>query len=229
MKKRKLKRWIIVLAMGCAGIFLYVEVVNLNAKNMTARQKIARAFYPLLMNLGKLFGKNTKMKTNRASVAPPVSFYSLMAAANDGNEIRFDRFKGKKVLLVNTASDCGFTPQYDDLEKLYEKFDGKLVILGFPANDFGEQEKGNDQQIAVFCKVNYGVKFPLAAKSQVVRGQTQNKVFEWLSNSRENGWNDQQPTWNFSKYLVNEQGMLTHYFDPSVSPLSQEVLSAVAP
>jgi len=229
MKRRKLIRWIIVLGLVTAGFLLYVELVNVNAKNMTGRQKIVKAFYPVLMNVGKLFGKKTKMKINQAAASPLVSFYSLKTTTNSGGEIQFDSFRGKKVMIVNTASDCGFTPQYEDLQKLYEKFQGNLVILGFPANDFGEQEKGSDQQIATFCKLNYGLRFPLATKSQVIRGVSQNKVFEWLSNSRENGWNDQQPTWNFSKYLVNEQGVLTHYFDPSVSPLSPEVLSALKP
>ncbi len=162
-----------------------------------------------------------------SSSSAPISFYSLQAVANNGAAIFFDQFKGRKVLVVNTASDCGYTPQYDDLQKLYDQYKNKLVIIGFPANDFGEQEKGNDDEIAHFCKVNYGVSFLLAKKSTVIKKAGQNKVFEWLSNKNENGWNDQQPTWNFSKYLINENGELTHYFEPSVSPLSNEVIDAI--
>jgi glutathione peroxidase len=194
---------------------------------MTGRQKILKAFYPVLMGINKILGKNEKMKMNKNISQPLVSFYSLKAVANDGSEISFDSLKGKKILLVNTASDCGYTPQYNDLQELYKTYKDKLIIIGFPANDFGEQEKGSDEQIAGFCKKNYGVDFPLAKKSTVIRGSAQNKVFEWLTHKNENGWNEQQPTWNFSKYLVNEQGVLTHFFDPSISPLSSEIISAI--
>ena len=109
---------------------------------MTGRQKILKAFYPVLMGVGKIFGKNEKIKMNKNTSQPPVSFYSLKAIANDGTEISFDSLKGKKILLVNTASDCGYTPQYNDLQELYKTYKDKVIIIGFPANDFGEQEKG---------------------------------------------------------------------------------------
>jgi glutathione peroxidase len=131
------------------------------------------------------------------------------------------------VLLVNTASNCGFTNQYDDLQKLHEQFPNELVILGFPANDFKEQEKGNDEEIAQFCKINFGVTFQLMKKSSVVKAPDQNEVFRWLTDSTKNGWNSKQPSWNFSKYLINEEGVLINYFDPSVSPLSEEVISEI--
>ncbi|WP_315818648.1 glutathione peroxidase [Paraflavitalea speifideaquila] len=129
---------------------------------------------------------------------------------------------------MNTASDCGYTNQYEDLQKLYETYKDKLVIIGFPANDFHEQEKGNDEEIAQFCKVNFGVSFPLAKKSVVIKSPEQNPVFGWLTHKALNGWNEQEPSWNFSKYLVNERGVLTHYFDPSVSPTSNVVITAIA-
>ena len=131
------------------------------------------------------------------------------------------------MLLVNTASNCGYTNQYDELQELYKRFENKLVILGFPANDFKEQEKGSDEEIAQFCKVNFGVTFPLMKKSSVVKNTDQNDVFKWLTDAAKNGWNSQQPSWNFSKYLVNENGVLTNYFDPSVSPLSEEVMNEI--
>lgn len=140
--------------------------------------------------------------------------------------MQFASLKGKKVLLVNTASDCGYTNQYEDLQKLYEQSNGKLMIIAFPANDFKEQEKGDDSQIAAFCKINFGVTFPVAKKSSV-KGHNKNNVFDWLSDKNKNGWNNKQPSWNFSKYLVDERGVLTHYFDPAISPDSKEIMEAL--
>ena len=102
-----------------------------------------------------------------------------------------------------------------------------MVIIGFPANDFKEQEKGNDDDIASFCKLNFGVSFPLASKSVVVKTAQQNPVFNWLTHAAQNGWNEQAPSWNFSKYLVNEEGVLTHYFDPAIDPMSDAVTKAI--
>ena len=121
-------------------------------------------------------------------------------------------------MIVNTASECGYTAQYAELQQLYTKYADQLTIIGFPSNDFKEQEKGTDDEIAAFCKVNFGVTFPLAKKSSVLKGLGQNEVFQWLTMKEMNGWNEQQPTWNFSKYLIDEKGRLTHYFDPSVVP-----------
>lgn len=156
-----------------------------------------------------------------------MSFYSLSATRNDGGRIDFTSLRGKKVMIVNTASECGYTNQYEDLQNLHERFGDRLVILAFPANDFKEQEKGTDEEIAQFCKVNYGISFPLMKKSVVVRSPGQNPVYVWLTDPAKNGWNGKQPSWNFSKYLVDEEGRLTHYFDPSISPTSDEVLEAV--
>jgi glutathione peroxidase len=132
--------------------------------------------------------------------------------------------KGKKVLIVNTASDCGFTGQYDELEKLHQQYKDKLIILGFPANDFKEQEKGDDAGIAEFCKVNFGVTFQLMQKSHVVKSAEQNPVFAWLSHKEKNGWCEQQPVWNFSKYLINEEGVLVGFYAQTVSPLSIQLI-----
>ena len=193
---------------------------------MTLRQSILKFIYPLVMWLSGHNENRRKMLRNESSVQPPESFYSLSTELNDGAELDFNSLKGKKVLLVNTASDCGYTNQYDDLQKLFEKNFDRLVIIGFPANDFKEQEKGTDQEIAQFCKTNFGITFPLAKKSSV-RGEQKNAIFTWLSEKRRNGWNNKQPSWNFSKYLVNEKGQLTHYFDPAVSPMSDEVMEAI--
>ena len=158
---------------------------------------------------------------------PSVSFYSLKDTAIDGSVFDFEQLKGKKIMLVNTASDCGYTGQYDDLQKLSETYKGKLVVIGFPANDFKEQEKGTDEEIAAFCKLNFGVSFPLMKKSSVIKGTDQNKVFEWLTDPKKNGWNKQWPSWNFCKYIVDEQGMLTNYFGSTIEPLGKEITEAL--
>jgi glutathione peroxidase len=193
---------------------------------MTTKQKVLKAFYPALMWITKLTGTNTS-NLKSESIQPPVSFYSLQTILSDGSTFNFAVLKGKKVMLVNTASDCGYTDQYADLEKLYQQYKEQIEIIAFPANDFKEQEKGDDVAIAAFCKKNYGVTFPIMAKSVVIPSDKQNPVFGWLTNPAGNGWNSKEPSWNFSKYLVNEKGELTHYFDPSISPLSKEVIDAI--
>jgi glutathione peroxidase len=224
---KKLKKGLIVLLMFGIVFVGYVEIVNSNSKNMSYRQKVLKAVYPAWMWFAKLTGKNTKKMDNSNAKQPIASFYDLKATANNGSEINFADFKGKKVLLVNTASNCGYTNQYDDLEKLHQANSGKLIVIGFPANDFKEQEKGTDAEIAGFCKANYGITFPLVQKSTVVKSPAQNPVFQWLTDSSKNGWCNEPPSWNFSKYLVDENGVLTNYFGPSVSPTSDEMKKAV--
>ncbi|MEJ8842125.1 glutathione peroxidase [Lacibacter sp. H375] len=223
---RKLKRLAIVLMLIAVVAIGYFFYVNRNSANMTTRQKILKAVYPAWIAFTKIIGKNNDALTNKHA-KPSVPFHTLKATMNNGATYDFSQLEGKKVLLVNTASDCGYTGQYDELQKLYEKFQNKLVILGFPANDFKEQEKGSDEDIAAFCKINFGVTFPLMKKSSVVKNNNQNEIFQWLTDSAKNGWNSKAPTWNFSKYLVNEEGVLTNYFDPSVSPMSEQVLKEV--
>ncbi len=121
------------------------------------------------------------------------------------------------MLIVNLASLCGFTPQYEELQKLYEQAEN-LVILGFPANNFGTQEPGSDEEISNFCKVNYGVTFPLFKKDDV-KGNEKQPVYQWLSDKNKNGWNDIEPKWNFYKYLIDEKGNLDKVFSSSVSPM----------
>lgn len=164
---------------------------------------------------------------NTKYVKPAISFYSLPAVKNNGEAFSFEALKGKKVLLVNTASACGYTPQYDELEKLHQTHKDTLAVIAFPANDFGAQEQGSDEQIAQFCKLNFGVTFPLMKKSGVIKNAAQNPVFDWLTDKNKNGWNEQPPNWNFCKYLVDEDGVLLAFFGPGVSPLSEEVLQAV--
>ena len=193
---------------------------------MTARQKFLKIIYPLWMWFAGKKGMNTKNLSNQKEM-PSVSFYSLKDTAIDGSVFDFEQLKGKKIMLVNTASDCGYTGQYDDLQKLSETYKGKLVVIGFPANDFKEQEKGTDEEIASFCKINFGVSFPLMKKSSVIKGTNQNKVFEWLTNPIMNGWNKQWPSWNFCKYIVDEEGRLIHYFGSTIDPLGKEITTAL--
>lgn len=194
--------------------------------NMTLRQRILKMVYPLLVLAGRRkAGQNLRHNTQNA--APPVSFYSLSATLSDGKPLLFETLRGRKVLLVNTASDCGYTAQYAELQTLYRHSKEDVAIIAFPANDFKEQEKGSDAEIATFCSRNFGVSFPLARKAVVVKTPEQHPVFRWLSDKAQNGWNDKAPSWNFSKYLVNEEGILTHYFEPAVSPLDEAVLNAL--
>lgn len=223
---KKLKRFLIVIILLLGSFAIYVQFVNRNSKDMTYRQKILKAVYPAFMWMAKLTGTNAKELAN-TDKTPIVPFYSLKDTLNDGSVFDFAQLKGKKVILVNTASDCGYTDQYGDLQKLYEANKDQLTIIGFPANDFKEQEKGDDASIATFCQRNYGVSFLLMKKSSVVKGTDQNPVFQWLTNASQNGWNNEAPAWNFSKYIVNENGVLTNYFGSTISPLSDTFIKAI--
>ena len=151
------------------------------------------------------------------------SIYDFKVPGLLGGEIDFSKFKGKKILIVNTASKCGNTPQYESLEKLYESYKGKLVIVGFPANNFGSQEPGSNEEIAEFCKKNYGVTFPMAEKISV-KGDDIAPLYKWLvSEAAKKGFDD-PVTWNFTKFLVDENGQLVTVFSAKTQPMSEEVL-----
>jgi len=156
----------------------------------------------------------------------PASFHEFKVNSIDGQPVNFDQFKGKKVLLVNVASRCGYTPQYEGLQELYEKYGDKIVVLGFPANNFGGQEPGSNEDIASFCEATYGVTFPMFEKVSV-KGLDKHPLYRWLSDSKLNGWNDQEPSWNFCKYLVDENGKLLKFFPSSVKPMSDELIKAI--
>ncbi|MDR1864295.1 MAG: glutathione peroxidase [Bacteroidales bacterium] len=154
------------------------------------------------------------------------SFYKLSFTALDGKKVNFSGFKGKKVLIVNTASKCGHTPQYAELQTLSEQYKDKLVVIGFPSNDFGKQEPGSNEEIAAFCRQNYGVTFLLMEKSSV-KGDEKNAVYQWLTDSAKNGWNTEEPTWNFCKYLVDARGNLLKFYPSKVKPLSEDITGAL--
>jgi len=155
-------------------------------------------------------------------VTPPAkNIYDFSFTSIDGKTIHLNQFKGKKLLLVNTASKCGFTPQYKELEALSKKYQNKLVVIGFPANNFGGQEPGTNQDIQEFCEKNYGVTFLLAEKSSV-KGDDINPIFDYLIHT-ENPDFTGDIKWNFEKFLINEQGKLIHRYRSAVKPLSSEV------
>lgn len=151
------------------------------------------------------------------------SIYDFKVPGLLGNEIDLAKFKGKKIMIVNTASKCGLTPQYEGLEALYKKYDGNLVVIGFPANNFAQQEPGTNEEIAEFCKKNYGVSFPMGDKVSV-KGDDIAPLFKWLvDEAAKKGIND-PITWNFTKFLVDEKGKLITVFSPKTKPMSEEVL-----
>ncbi|MFQ3575712.1 MAG: glutathione peroxidase [Cytophagales bacterium] len=154
------------------------------------------------------------------------SIYEIPLKTIDGKDFDLSTLKGKKILIVNTASQCGFTYQYDDLQKLHEKFGDKVAVLGFPANNFGGQEPGSNEQIQGFCKKNYGVTFQMFNKVSV-KGSDIHPLFKWLSTKEMNGWNDKTPSWNFCKYLVSENGELLKFYSSSVKPLDPEITNAI--
>ncbi|MEJ7589668.1 MAG: glutathione peroxidase [Ferruginibacter sp.] len=165
---------------------------------------------------------------NKEDALTPVvatkSIYDFKVESLEGGTIDFAGFKGKKILIVNTASKCGYTTQYKELEELYEKYKEKLVIVGFPANNFGGQEPGSNIEIQEFCKKNYGVTFPMAAKISVKDADAA-PIYKWLCNKNENGVMDANITWNFNKFLLDEKGKLVTKFDSKVSPMSEELTS----
>jgi len=157
----------------------------------------------------------------------PKSIYDFKVAALDGTVIDFSKYKGKKILIVNTASKCGFTPQYEALEKLYEQNKDHLIVIGFPANNFLFQEPGGNDKIAEFCKKNYGVSFPMAAKISV-KGKHMAPLYHWLTEKQYNGYKDTNVKWNFQKYLINEKGELVGVFYSKTTPDSPEIMAAIA-
>lgn len=195
-------------------------------KKETFKQKLLRKMYPMILKLGKK-GKNGTMLINSNNKVPSSSIYDLNITLNTGKTLNFSDLKGKKIVLVNTASNCGYTGQYSELQSLHESYGDKIQIIGFPANDFKEQEKSNDDEISQFCQVNYGVTFPIAKKGVVIKEDNQQQLFKWLTDKNLNNWNDHAPDWNFSKYIIDEKGVLTHYFGPSVSPLEEEFKNAL--
>ncbi len=152
------------------------------------------------------------------------SFYDLKANDINGNEIDFSTFKGKKVLIVNTASKCGFTPQYKDLQMLHEQYGGDdFIIIGFPSNDFLKQEPGTENEIQSFCTKNYGVEFLMMSKVKV-KGENKHPVYQWLTQKALNGKKNSRVKWNFQKYLISKDGKLVDVVPPMKKPTTKKII-----
>ncbi|WP_114790094.1 glutathione peroxidase [Niabella yanshanensis] len=151
------------------------------------------------------------------------NIYQFKVNGLSGGSINFNDFKGKKILVVNTASKCGLTPQYEGLEALYKKYKGKLVIVGFPANNFKGQEPGSNEEISEFCQKNYGVTFPMASKVSV-SGDDVAPIYKYLSEEAQKKGLENPLTWNFGKFLINEKGELIATFSPKTQPMSDDIL-----
>ncbi|KAF0202340.1 MAG: Glutathione [Bacteroidetes bacterium] len=153
------------------------------------------------------------------------NFHSFKTQTIDGKDFDLASLKGKKVLVVNTASKCGLTPQYKELEALYKQYkDKNFVIIGFPANNFLSQEPGSNEEIAEFCELNYGVTFPMMSKISV-KGKDQDPIYKWLTSKTENGKIDAEVSWNFQKFMIDENGELVDYASPREKPLSDKIVS----
>jgi glutathione peroxidase len=169
------------------------------------------------------YNKSYSNTTDMVKTNEMTSIHTFKVEALDGTTINFADFKGKKILIVNTASECGYTPQYKELEALYQKFKDKLVIVGFPANNFGGQEPGTNTEIKAFCQQNYGVTFPMAAKISV-KGDDAAPIYQWLCTKTENGVLDAEIKWNFNKFLLDENGNMIAYFPSKVTPMSEQII-----
>lgn len=153
------------------------------------------------------------------------SIYQFRINSIEGNELDFTKFEGKKILIVNVASECGYTPQYAQLEELYKTFEDKLVVIGFPCNDFGGQEPDSEEKIQQFCTVRYGVTFPLTQKVGITSNT--HPIYEWLNHKSQNGIADNEVTWNFCKFLLDEKGQLIQFFPSATDPASEDIIDLI--
>lgn len=183
----------------------------------------------LILTLSILFSvhnqaQNKKKTMETTAPASTETIYQFKVTDLYGKPFDFASLKGKKILIVNTASECGLTPQYKDLESIYEKYkDKNFVIVGFPANNFGAQEPGSNEQIAKFCEMNYGVTFPMMSKISV-KGNDMDKVYKFLTQKSKNGLQDSEVEWNFQKYLIDENGKLVKVLSPRVLPTDAAIV-----
>lgn len=180
-------------------------------------------FLVLVLIASFLFSFNN---TNLKSKTPKVFPFESSIKSIDGNPIQLENFKGKNILFVNVASKCGFTQQYESLEKLSKKYKKDLVIIGCPSNQFGQQEPGTHQEIIEFCKNNYGVTFLLTEKI-MVKGNNIHPIYNWLTSSKLNGVLDSSVKWNFQKYFINKKGHLVDYFYSTTDPLSPKITNLI--
>lgn len=173
------------------------------------------------MRLAHIISFFSDLFTSSEKKAVANSIYDFKLKGLNGKEVDFAQFRGKKLLLVNTASKCGLTPQYKGLEKVHEEFRDKVTVLGFPANNFLYQEPGTNDQIAEFCEINYGVKFQMFEKISV-KGRDQHPLYQWLEAKT-----GKRPDWNFAKYLVSEDGNEVTFFRAGTEPLDQRIINEI--
>lgn len=173
----------------------------------------------LLIKIGLMFSLfcSSSPKQN-----PSVSIYDIKINALDGSAIDLSNYKNKYILFVNVASKCGFTGQYEGLQKLYDTYKDKLMVIGVPCNQFGAQESGSASEIESFCKLNYGVSFLMTEKIEV-KGKNQHPLYQWLTQKNRNGNSNSSVKWNFQKYLVSNNGLLIDYFYSATQPLSKKI------
>lgn len=182
--------------------------------------KLTKLFFGLWISLTT---SSTNAQTSKTA-EPMENIYDIKINSIDGKRINLNDFKGKKILFVNVASECGFTPQYKGLQELHEKYKNQLVIIGLPCNQFGGQEPGNANEIQNFCEKNYGVDFLITEKIEV-KGENQHSLYQWLTSASKNGKIDSEVKWNFQKYMVDEKGRLINVFYSNVEPASEDIIS----
>tara|TARA_R110000868_G_scaffold5891_3_gene34330 strand:- start:1155 stop:1694 length:540 start_codon:yes stop_codon:yes gene_type:complete len=178
------------------------------------------------MNPLKVFVSTLFVKDYEASKIDEASFYDIKINTISGEAMNLNDYKDKFILVVNVASKCGFTSQYEDLQKLFEQYKNKLVVIGVPCNQFGSQEPGHSDEIKSFCKLNYGVTFPITEKINV-KGKQQHKLYKWLTNKVNNGTKNSSVKWNFQKYLIDKNGKLVDYYFSSTNPLSSKITNHI--
>ena len=189
---------------------------------MSSRQNMLKKFYPVLTNVTRFFGVNSKVVLPAVVANPVSSIYNIPFELISGDTSNLSSYRGKKIIIVNTASDCGYTGQYEELQKLYTQRKSEIVIIGFPANNFMSQEPGSNEDIKEFCSATYGVTFPMTDKIEV-KGPGQHPLYKWLTNKALNGKVSSSVKWNFQKYLVDENGALIDYFYSTTKPMSDKI------
>jgi len=195
-----------------------VESLHLKINHKIKRMKIASLITSIILSV--FFINETNL--NNTDMSSQSSLYDITINSITGEAINLEDFKGKKILFVNTASECGFTGQYEDLEKLHKTYKDKLVVIGIPCNQFGGQEPGTLTEIKTFCEVNYGVTFLMAEKVDV-KGDNQHPLYAWLTKKELNGVKSSSVKWNFQKYLIDENGNYIDFYYSLTKPLSSKI------
>ncbi len=174
------------------------------------------------MNVFSIFIKTLLITNQSVTMQAKKSFYDITINSLQGKPINLASFTGKKILIVNVASKCGFTPQYKDLQRLQDQYQDQLAVVGVPCNQFGNQEPGSSNEIQEFCEMNYGVSFLITEKINV-KGKDQHPLYNWLTKKEENGRKNSSVKWNFQKYLIDEKGKLIDYYYSTTSPTSSKI------